>query len=129
MGFIEWNAELELGIKKVDIQHRKLIQIINELNDAMHDGHGREKVAETLKELYLYTLCHFQEEEAQFSAVPYRDIEGHKKQHAFFVEKLAALQKKCDEDPTAVSLEVMDFLKSWLVHHIRTVDMSYRGLF
>ena len=78
MGFITWSDDWALGIKKIDIQHQKLIQIINDLNDAMREGHGKDKLGTTLQELYLYTQYHFREEENSFAAVAYPDADMHR---------------------------------------------------
>ena len=35
MALIEWSDDLSVKVKELDVQHQKLIAMINDLNDAM----------------------------------------------------------------------------------------------
>ena len=48
---ILWKPEYELGIASIDGQHRKIIDIINDLSDAIVNGTAHEKVLEALKRM------------------------------------------------------------------------------
>ena len=58
-----WGPKLWVGVKDIDDQHKKLVEIVNKLNDAMVAGHGREVIGPTLNELIRYTQQHFAAEE------------------------------------------------------------------
>jgi len=55
MALITWNAALSVGVKEIDDQHKKLIDLVNQLNDAMHAGKGRDVLGAVLAELVKYT--------------------------------------------------------------------------
>jgi hypothetical protein len=38
---ITWGPSLEVGIKAIDEQHKTLVKLINDLNDAMSSGRGK----------------------------------------------------------------------------------------
>ncbi|NJM14282.1 MAG: hypothetical protein HC896_01855 [Bacteroidales bacterium] len=41
MSLITWNEKYSVGIKEIDNQHVNLVNIINELHDAMLKGKGK----------------------------------------------------------------------------------------
>ena len=55
MPLISWNAGLSLGIQDIDTQHRKLVDIINQLHDAQLQGRSREVMDKILSALDDYT--------------------------------------------------------------------------
>ncbi|MGI6102630.1 MAG: hypothetical protein ACOYET_09155 [Bacillota bacterium] len=42
MALIQWSDELSVGVRELDAQHQRLIQMINELNEAMLQGKARK---------------------------------------------------------------------------------------
>ena len=38
MSLITWNDTLSIKVEEIDIQHRRLVELINELHDAMSQG-------------------------------------------------------------------------------------------
>ena len=63
MALITWNNMLSTGVTEQDNQHKKLIDLINQLNDAMQAGKGSEVLGKVLAELVNYTVFHFGYEE------------------------------------------------------------------
>src|SRR5690349_10560035 len=82
MPLIMWGPKLCVGIKDIDDQHKKLVEIVNKLNDAMVAGHGREVIGPTLGELIRYTQRHFADEERLMARHQYEHTVEHKAQHA-----------------------------------------------
>ncbi len=63
MALITWNNGLDLGVEEIDNQHRKLVAMINDLNDAMRQGRGNDVLAKILGGLINYAATHFNTEE------------------------------------------------------------------
>ena len=57
MPAITWGPQIQLGIEVIDSQHKRLVDLINELGQAMDDGRGPEVMAKTLTELVDSPLC------------------------------------------------------------------------
>ena len=64
-----------------------------------------------------YVVMHFKTEEDMFAKVNYADTAAHKAIHDKFVQDALAVK--------AVDDGVIQFLKSWLVNHIKGTDMKY----
>jgi len=55
MALMQWNDSLSVNVGMIDKQHQKLVGMINELNDAMRQGKGKDILGKTLNELVAYT--------------------------------------------------------------------------
>ena len=129
MPLIQWSNELSVEVTKFDMQHKKLIALINDLHDAMKAGKGNQILKKTLDELTQYTETHFADEEALMKQHNYPGYSIQKIQHDKFVQELKQLQQKLNTNSTTVTLEVMNFLKSWLTNHIQKTDKGYSTFF
>ncbi len=122
---IEWNKELSVNIEEIDEQHKILLDIINELFNALQQGKARFMLANTLNRLTDYTLFHFQKEEEYFIQHNYILADEHKAQHLFFIEALDKLKQRFAQGDIIVSFEIMTMLKEWLQNHIKQSDKKF----
>lgn len=122
MGFIDWSADLEIGIPKVDEQHLRLVELANRVHELVAHGHERKKLTEIFSELIEYTIEHFDDEEGIMAEMGYPGLEKHKKQHNGLTRQVLELQKSFRDGSATVSYEVLDFLSQWLVSHIMNSD-------
>lgn len=127
--FITWTDELSVGIEEIDGQHKILINLINRMHNAIEEHHGSESVIEILVDLADYTKIHFAVEESLMRILGYPGYEEHKEIHDELLEHVVDLQKKVASGKTAISFELMHFLKLWLSKHILEEDMQYSGFF
>ncbi len=122
MALITWSNMLSTGVIEQDAQHKRLIDIINKLNDAMQTGKGNEVMGKVLSELVNYTVMHFGYEEKMMAQHKYEDSPAHKTEHEKFVQTAGELKKKFDSGNAVISVEIMNFLRDWLTGHIMKTD-------
>ena len=125
MALVEWNADLELGIDEFDEQHKKLVGMINDLNDAMSAGQGQDQLGMILTKLADYTSYHFSSEEKYFDQSDYPEAAGHRRAHKEFINQINDYQMEFDAGQLLLSMKVMNFLSDWLVAHIQGIDRQY----
>lgn len=127
MPLMTWTPKLSVGVAVLDDDHKKLVGMVNELYDAMQAGHGKESLGPILDRLVDYTKVHFAREEKFFTQTGYPDAAPHKQQHDALTRQVLDVQRKYAAGATAtVSLEVMHFLRDWLINHIQGSDQKYR---
>lgn len=121
---ITWTAAMEVGVKKVDEQHKELVDQINKLHSAMMERRGAEIVGSTLEFLKNYALTHFSTEEGLMRVYGYPNYEAHKKFHEDFKVDFLKLAKEISDNPhsSIVVLQMENRLSNWLVNHIKKVD-------
>jgi len=125
MPLIAWDSKYSVGIRIVDEQHQKLIDIINSLYDAMKEGKAKNILGKLLTELISYTEYHFKTEEGFFKKHNYPEAASHKAEHDELRKEVVGLKEKFDNDEIVVSVEVLYFLKGWLANHILGADKKY----
>jgi hemerythrin-like metal-binding protein len=125
MGFMEWNEKLVTGVKECDEQHKKLVSLINELYDAMKQGKGKEVLDKMLDELVKYAGYHFTTEETLMTKYGFPELATHKKEHEAFKAKIKEFLDKKAKGEVTLTVELMSFLKDWLVKHIMGTDKKY----
>ena len=116
---------MSVNIAEIDGQHQKLVAMINELDDAMRQGKGKEIVSKIVSGLISYTRTHFGTEERLFQQYGYPETEEHKKEHADFAAKAVQFQKDYESGKMGLTIQIMTFLSNWLQHHIKVVDKKY----
>lgn len=130
MAYMEWSDKLSVGVDSVDVQHKRLVAMVNELFDAMKEGRGKDVLEKTLDGLIKYTVYHFSYEEKLFEQTGYPLSDEHKKEHKNLTEQVLIIQEKMKSGASfSLSMEVMEFLKGWLVNHIMGSDKKFGPYF
>jgi hemerythrin len=129
MALFLWKEEYTVDIKQIDDQHKQLVEMINELHSAMLSGKGREALGETFTGLVEYTKTHFSTEETLMSQHGYPELKAHRESHDEFTNKVTAMYNDFTEGNILISIELMNFLKDWLINHIARVDKKYAPFF
>ncbi len=125
MSLINWKETYSVGISGIDNQHKKLIEMINNLHDGMISGKSEESISKVLFDLIEYTTTHFLTEEELFDKYGYPESELHKQQHNKLVEKVIEIQNKYHFGEQVLTMDLMNFLRDWLNDHIIGSDKKY----
>ena len=125
MLFMPWTEQLEVGVDKIDEQHRWLVNTTNTLHALLRSGEApAEKVGAILEQLMDYSMNHFIVEEEILQRLGHPESEAHKAQHNLFCEQVMDLLTRHDLGET-VGLDALNLLKNWLTNHIVKVDKHY----
>jgi len=127
MGKIQWDESLLIGVELIDEQHRKWIEHIHNVQDAIEARRGMPQIASTLDFLINYTEFHFSTEEKSMSETGYSELENHRAKHEELKGTLDNLIEDFREDGVTEKLSeaIGTFLGNWLRNHIRVVDQAF----
>ncbi len=125
MAYFSWKDSYSVGIATFDEQHKRLISFIDELYQAMSQRRGDAAVVPILNNLVAYTKTHFAAEERAMEAFKYAGYPEHKQEHTALTLRVMDFVKQHQEGKAALSLEIGQFLKDWLTHHIVETDKQY----
>ena len=120
-----WNESYSVKIHALDSQHKRLVDLIAQLQEARAEGRVRETLGRILAELILYTEHHFATEERLLELHGYPDLTTHKAIHAAFTQKVLDFQSRFASGKVVLSVQMMRFLRGWLIGHIQGIDMNY----
>ncbi len=123
--YVEWKDEYSVGLDSIDLQHKKLLSLINQLQTAVDYSTGQEFEREALDELVNYTKTHFAFEEGLMKDNGYPDYEPHKAQHEKMVKHVEEVLSEYEKDRDTAMSNAVNFLKDWLINHINGTDQKY----
>ncbi|TYO98906.1 methyl-accepting chemotaxis protein [Geothermobacter ehrlichii] len=119
---IKWSEDYSTGISMVDEQHKRLLDLINQLFVSMKNGGDKATVRNAIEGLADYTRSHFSDEEDLMRRYGYPDLDAHIKLHQKFVDAVQDYQRRLANDERLAPAEVFNFLKGWLIYHIQEKD-------
>lgn len=123
MSRIEWSDDFNTGIHIIDVQHKRIVEYINQLDD-VSKTHDRHMLMEVLVNLIDYTLSHFAFEESLMEEAGYEASSIHKQTHDAFRNRIREIRKRFDAGKD-VADELSQLLNTWLIGHIADDDGSY----
>jgi hemerythrin len=128
MPFMQWSDKLSVGVKRFDRDHEKLVGLLNELYDATLEGHGKAALGPVVRDLGAYVDRHFTDEEQCMRAFDFPGLDAHMREHDAFRARLAGMREHAADSATlALSMEVVSFLRDWLLRHIVHTDKRYQS--
>lgn len=125
---VEWSDSYSVGIESVDKQHKKLVEIINNLYDLINSS---QKVYETgyqriFDELLKYTEYHFSYEEEEFiDRYNYPSADIHKATHKSFIRSIQDRIAQADVATPENGKVLYKYLSTWLLNHISKADNAW----
>ena len=125
MSKIIWKDQYNTGIDIIDMQHKRLLKLINYLSE---EGEKDGMTAYIFEELSQYIKQHFKVEEDILKKSNYKEFAAHKNQHKEFSQWLRAVQQSYNIGGISNELlakNVEEFLRQWLINHILISDMAY----
>jgi len=121
---LEWNSNLQLGIKNIDDDHKVLVNLMNQLEAQTKNELGFANVQKTFLSLIQKTEEHFSDEEKHMESQEYPELTRHKFIHSKLLSDLKAHYEDFI-DTQRVSEKTFQFLTLWLRAHITIIDRKY----
>ncbi len=125
MALLDWNDTLSVNVPEMDNEHKKLISLVNELNDAMKSGKAKSEMDRIFGALASYTVSHFASEERYLQKVGYPDLAAQKAEHAALLKQVTDFKADYDAGKAMISVKLMGFLRDWVRNHIQKEDKKY----
>lgn len=79
MARIIWKEQYNTGIEIIDIQHKKIATLFNDLSQAMEMGNSELIIKNIISSVIQYADYHFKTEEGLMTKAAYKDLKAHKK--------------------------------------------------
>lgn len=123
---------LRLNIPHIDDQHKKIVDMTNDfmqmlLGDAPNEW--KEHAYSLINGMLSYAQEHFSFEEKIMEEINFPRFDVHKRQHDDFVMYAATRFTAFDSMSKDDALELLNFLKNWLIKHISGEDKLYTPQF
>jgi hemerythrin len=122
--FFSWSDAFSVHNKKMDSEHKQLINYVNGFYTAAEGG-VHSDCMNAFNEIVKFTTYHFKDEEQLMEAANYPLFSRHKMIHQQLISQVTELGKKLAASKPGVTDEIKVFLKTWLTAHIKGIDMQY----
>jgi len=120
-----WNDGYSVGNKEMDLQHQKLMKLINDLDEVIQKGRSAAAFEKVIDGLIDYTKTHFASEERLMEKAAYPDLEHHKDTHFHFIKEIVWFKAQSQSGNPAMNDQLLVYLRTWLSGHILGVDKKY----
>jgi hemerythrin-like metal-binding protein len=125
MQFVIWDSQYSVGVPEIDIQHKELM---NTLNDIINHTNGnkndeKEYFNKIKGPVEKYIKNHFDTEENILSKTKYERLDEHKLEHKNFLKEIKRIIEEIDNNKNEMNLSnIGEWIKEWLLNHIKTYD-------
>jgi hemerythrin-like metal-binding protein len=113
-------------VAEIDAQHRHVLEVVNQLHQAMKLKQGRDTIARILCQLIAETRTHFGDEERLMSrhGYPQADFDRHKAEHKKLLQEIDDLERRFSDGDLLMSFSIMMDIRAWAMKHIVTADKA-----
>lgn len=126
MAHFEWNEAYSVNIQEIDNQHRRLVELLNELYDGILNGTNALGAAQdVLADLVAYAEEHFATEEKLMEEYEFPGYEEHRSKHDAIKVRITGYVQRIKTGKPMVAIELARYLEGWLGKHICETDMLY----
>jgi len=122
----QWSEELSCGNKQVDDDHRRLMELINELYIEIKNDTDEHTIENTFHEMQSYTRRHFADEERIMEQINYPEREQHVQEHRDFIKRIDTSFELYQKSPDKhASVELIGILASLWQKHVGGTDKAF----
>jgi hemerythrin len=120
-----WHDFLEIGVKFIDDDHKKLLKLMQEIKQAIEQN-NYDKCVVLLASLLKESREHFAREEAFLEEVNYPGLEKHKDYHRKLLIQAETVKQICEGIETEHDLkECFDSMEQFLIDDILKGDVMF----
>lgn len=116
---------MSVRIGTLDVQHQEMVELLNEMHDAVLAGADRQIMRGLLQRLKQHCTEHFETEERLFEQYEYPGRVAHKGKHDEMCEQVQSVTREFEAGQPVLTETLVKFLQTWLDHHIKGSDRLY----
>ncbi len=123
--FCRYTESFNVSVEQYNSDHIQIFSFINEIHQKIKMSSNNSDILSILTSMAKFTTEHFAREEEKFVASNYPTYSEHKAVHEKLLADVSEIISKIERDESVDMIDVILFLKKWLVDHILGVDKKY----
>jgi hemerythrin-like metal-binding protein len=128
-GLIMKNLQLSevhlVGDEVLDAQHKVILSYMAKIRAYFLLDKKDKDLLVLVDRLETFCKLHLWDEEKVMDEMHFPEIEGHKVQHALFIQHLGNFTGRLDDLNFVKKIDELNFLKAWFLEHIEVFDRKY----
>ena len=122
MPMVTWCDEYNVNVREIDMQHQKLLELVNNLHFSVEDRIDKNALKNLLVELVEFTRLHFSTEEQLMKKYDYPKFESHHKEHRILLKHMNDLVAVVSRGKYPTFYSDYDVSTDWALVHISEFD-------
>ena len=122
MQLLQWKPTYSLGIPAVDLEHRKMIEMINDVYSRIDREQEEESVQTALADIHAGISAHFALEERLMRESAWPEYADHKDDHEELLDQIRDIMDAYSDDPESGTEILRRRLSDWFGRHFATFD-------
>ena len=114
MPYIEWDAQLETGVAGIDHEHRRLVQLLNDIHELIVADADPHRIADTLADFHTLATAHFALEEKIMRDQKYPAFAERRETHRRLLDEVRDIMDAYDAGSYRGSQSLPATLRQWL---------------
>ena len=124
---IEWLETFELRVPEIDSDHRVMLELMKGVRAAAEAG-DRDRCEHILDRLIVFSIQHFEREEAFIKCHGYAGADRHAEYHRGLLDRVETVRKACRKIETPGEFQdCCDELMSFLVDDVVRGDLKLKS--
>ncbi len=124
MPYVSWSDEYNINVGEIDTQHKKMLELVNDIHSEVEDRVDKEILLDLLFELVEYTRMHFSTEEELMKTHDYPEFKKHHIDHKMLLQYMNDLVAEVSSGKKPVFYSDYDISSDWALIHISEHDKS-----
>ena len=120
-----FTEDFDVQVGRMNDDHRRIFQHINAVHLAIKDKQPPRAILGTVKDLADLTRQHFAREEEAMTRTHYAGLGAQQRAHQKLLAQVGTIVADLDRGADVDLIEVMSFLRDWLIEHILGADKKY----
>ncbi len=122
--FIEWSPIYSVSNTALDVQHKQIIKLMNDLHSIIYTYPNKETLKKAIIRIRIILETHLRYEETLMKYASYPECEKHRQIHRALLIKTSVMFDSHKNKAVSIK-EILTFLKKWWLRHIILDDMKY----
>lgn len=122
MALIEWRKEFETGISGIDYEHQELVALINSFYVALINNTDKDKLINSLNDIYGAIYAHFMLEENIMEKYGYDQYQQHRDDHVNLLDDIRDITDEFETSKNFDEQQLKTKLSDWFSIHFKTHD-------
>ena len=121
-----WNESMSVGVGGLDEDHKELVALLNEMDEAVACGQSRDAINAIIDRLMEAVKTHFAREEDLMAKAGFPGAAEHTREHDETLKAILQWQAHFRSSSSPMmSPEILSRFQSWLDNHIQGADLVY----
>jgi hemerythrin-like metal-binding protein len=121
----KFSQSYDVQVEKMNDDHTVIFNYINSVSDNVKNNAPKKELITSLLNLENFTVEHFDREEQLMQQNNYPEYAEQKRAHTKLLDKVRSIIETVEADEEIDIIEVMVFLRNWLIKHIQGMDKKY----